>query len=450
MVFIKLESPYLPEVVSIVDATFSVQPPTNVRKLTFFSFTISFFIPNRRPLPILESEFIDLIDRRHSVKPPGNGLEYTVRYQDSTTNRIITQPLFVRLIDSESGQLIHYEGVTKNPDLQHVLLNHESACNRCTGMHKCGNQMGTPSDPVILKPNQLQFFVRCNQNCIRGTGAPMRSQTKRHFSIQVSSQTGILGTSLPIFVHNSSKVGCKVVLRQRNVSEKLVSKKGKSDIVASGKPCRKAASSEPIIKFISPNVALPGTTLTLIGENFIPHLEACFGNIIVPVEWFICGTALSVKVPADLAPGCVRVTLRDSKTNYVHSVAFTCKDSLAYRLRKLVSPQVGNLPSVGQSKLVQQIDQMVNFRSSTALQAEKTLPVSTLQYKFENVPTFSDAPFINQANLSLAHRFHPYSQLSRPVSHVVPPFSQTPSTIFQDQFNQSFIQFSDGTILQQI
>ena len=47
-------------------------------------------------------------------------------------------------------QIVSYEGMDKNPEMQRVLITHEIMCSRCCEKKSCGNRNETPSDPVII------------------------------------------------------------------------------------------------------------------------------------------------------------------------------------------------------------------------------------------------------------------------------------------------------------
>ena len=83
-----------------------------------------------------------------------------------------------------SGETIRYEGGDKNPEMCRVLLTHETMCSRCCEKKSCGNRNETPSDAVIVDKYFVKFFMKCNQNCLKGAGNP---RDVRRFQIAVLS-----------------------------------------------------------------------------------------------------------------------------------------------------------------------------------------------------------------------------------------------------------------------
>lgn len=206
----------------LLKTLFSKQPPTNVRKLSIFSFDLALYSHNReRQIHIVQAKCLGFFN----CEPTENGLHYAISYTDaqSNSNELATLSLFVRLVDSTTGIPIKYVGIDKNPDLQHALLTHDSACNRCSAAQKCKSQKETPADPILLGEGQLRLFTRANQNCVIGAGAPAKKDQRR-FCLEVStshsSASGVV-YSQPIFVHNSSKIG-RLTTKQLSTTTKKI------------------------------------------------------------------------------------------------------------------------------------------------------------------------------------------------------------------------------------
>ena len=64
----------------------------------------------------------------------------------------------------------------------------------------------------------------------------------------------------------------------------------------------------PILAFVSPSQALPGTLLTLIGSNFQPGIQVLFGDVIAQNVIYLDSSTIQVLAPAN-PPGPISITL---------------------------------------------------------------------------------------------------------------------------------------------
>ncbi|XP_054706960.1 transcription factor COE4-like [Uloborus diversus] len=176
------------------------------------------------------------------------------------------ESLYIRLVDSKSYELIRYEGQDGNPNMKRVLLTHESVCSRCNQNRSCGNKNETPSDPTIIDKHILKFFLKCNQNCLKGAGNP---RDNRRFRIAVSvspiriGQQNVLAYSDEIFVHNNSKH----------------SKKRKSSSFEI-----KGMEQYPKIDVVAPEKGHTLSKFVVAGENFIRGVKIYIDEYPVETE----------------------------------------------------------------------------------------------------------------------------------------------------------------------
>ena len=64
----------------------------------------------------------------------------------------------------------------------------------------------------------------------------------------------------------------------------------------------------PVLGFVSPSQALPGTLLTLIGSNFQPGIQVLFGDVIAQNVIYLDSSTIQVIAPAN-PPGPINITL---------------------------------------------------------------------------------------------------------------------------------------------
>ena len=183
---------------------FLIQPPSNVRKSNFFTFSFKLSDLNTNPIFVENCKF-----SRFSVSNENNGIIYScsLLFTDGSRRE---QELFVKMVDSVSDKLIGFDpssaaGLT--PEQQKVLVVHKTVCSRCNEGKTCGSEADNPSDPEIYDGgSSVQVFLKCNQNCMKG---PRKSKEPRRFKIVISTTDDTLGSSLYksqiLFIHNNSK-----------------------------------------------------------------------------------------------------------------------------------------------------------------------------------------------------------------------------------------------------
>eukprot|EP00094_Tigriopus_californicus_P007228 TCALIF_06958-PA protein Name:"Similar to coe2 Transcription factor COE2 (Danio rerio)" AED:0.05 eAED:0.05 QI:295/0.88/0.9/1/0.55/0.7/10/263/589 len=279
---------------------FTKQPPSNLRKSNFFHFMIQLYDRNGSPIEIEKTTFVKFID--DADDPEGNMLRNGIKYKVVLvfgSGYKEEQNLYVRLVDSNSKQVVEYEGSNhiRNPEMQRVLLTHEVICSRCCEKKSCGNRNETPSDPVICERFQLKFFLKCNQNCLKNAGNP---RDMRRFQVAVGTAfnfapPALVTMSENMFVHNNSKHGRK--------GKRLEGPTGLENNLY-------GSQMTPIIKALSPceGWVSGGQMAVVIGDNFFEGLQVYFGNTAVWSE-FITPHALRVNVPARHSTGTVDVTV---------------------------------------------------------------------------------------------------------------------------------------------
>jgi early B-cell factor len=124
----------------------------------------------------------------------------------------------------------------------------------------------------------------------------------RRFQVVISQQINVDGSLLAIsdnmFVHNNSKHG----RRTRRVDP--------SESVNTSGSSTGSTVSTPMIKAICPNEGpvTGGTTLVIIGENFIDGIQVLFGSVLIWPE-IITSNALKIQLPARHHAGPCDVTL---------------------------------------------------------------------------------------------------------------------------------------------
>ena len=272
---------------------FLIQPPSNVRKSNFFTFSFKLSDVNTNPIVVENCKF-----SRFSVNNENNGIIYScsLLFTDGSRTK---QDLFVKMVNSVSDKLISFDpssasGLT--PEQQKVLVVHKTVCSRCNEGKTCGSEADNPSDPVITDGgSSVQVFLKCNQNCMKGPG---KSKEPRRFKIVISTTDDTLGSSLCksqiLFIHNNSK---------HSRTKSFV--KSESD-----SKHRRDPKVYPRLVAVSPSEGwtMGGQTIVVIGENFRPGLRVLFGAIPVTCH-LISSHAARVMSPPRPEAGSVEVTL---------------------------------------------------------------------------------------------------------------------------------------------
>uniref|UniRef100_A0AC35U6U4 Transcription factor collier n=1 Tax=Rhabditophanes sp. KR3021 TaxID=114890 RepID=A0AC35U6U4_9BILA len=234
---------------------FEKQPPGNLRKSNFFHFVIALYDPHGQPVEIERTKFDGFVEKDKELdgEHSRNGIHYKVNllYPNGVRTE---QDLYVRLVDSASGQAIIYEGQDKNPEMCRVLLTHEVMCSRCCEKKSCGNRNETPSDPVVIDRFFLKFFLKCNQNCLKNAGNP---RDMRRFKVTIGTtprvDQHVLGMSEDMFVHNNSKHGRRTKRSESNDGpgqvDVTLSFKGKAFMRGSSGKFTYSALCEPAIDY---------------------------------------------------------------------------------------------------------------------------------------------------------------------------------------------------------
>eukprot|EP00795_Rhopilema_esculentum_P012291 gene12291-2937_t len=272
-------------------ATFEKHPPNNLRKSNFFHFVLALYDQNNNAVEIEKGTFVGFIEFSEDDKKNRNGIHYRLNLVFDGEARV-EQDIFIKLVNSQTREVIMYEGQDKNPEMCKVLLTHEVMCSRCCEKKSCGNRNETPSDPVVVDRFFVKFFMKCNQNCLKNAGNP---RDMRRFQVAVSTTPDlkeILALSENMFVHNNSKHG-------RRSSKRL-----------------EPLENPPLIKAMIPSEGWTsgGTQIIIIGENFFEGIQIIFGNCIVWSVEVFSATALRVVAPPRHMPGMVEVSMAfDSK-----------------------------------------------------------------------------------------------------------------------------------------
>ena len=283
------------DIFGVASAEFITQPPSNLRKSKFFNFTLKLVDRNQHPIEVEASSFLAFCDDESK-----NGVKYSLDILLPDKKTKVQQRLLVRLVDSVTKELVKYDTSTskiESPELQRVLVTHNAICSRCIEAKTCGHKIETPSNPVIISTGQLKFFLKCNQNCLKGPGNPSRSR-RFQLLISMTEEMDVLCLSQMIFVHNNSKhTKAKSYVNHNAVTED--------------------PKTFPKIHAISPceGWTMGGQTIIIIGDNFRQGLQVVFGSIPV-LSQFITNHAIRVQSPPGPAPGVVRVTLAIDNHQY--------------------------------------------------------------------------------------------------------------------------------------
>jgi len=280
---------------TIVGAEFVTQPPKSVRKSNFFNFTINLLNSNQQPVTVESASFLAFCEDETK-----NGVQYSLCLQMSDQIRV-KQRLLVRLVDSVTKELVRYDTNSRNTqssDLQRVLVTHRAICSRCSEGKVCGHKNETPSNPIIINDSQLKFFLKCNQNCVKGPGNPTSSR-RFQLLISLTEEMDVLCISQIMFVHNNSKHA-----KAKNY-------------VKTDNPTTEDPKTFPNIIAISPSEGwtMGGQTIIIIGDNFRQGLQVIFGSIPV-LSQVITSHAIRVQSPPVASPGAVPVTLALAQHQY--------------------------------------------------------------------------------------------------------------------------------------
>ena len=285
----ELVPPEADNFLGISTAQFTTQLPSNIRKSNFFNFSIRLYDSNKQLLVIESSSFISFCDE--GVR---NGVQYSVNLVLSDMTRV-QQRLFVRLVDSITKELVTFDSTSRNvqsQEMQRVLVTHRAVCSRCMEGRVCGNKNDTPTNPVISDNYDISFFLKCNQNCLKGPGNPKSSPRRFQLIISTSEEMDILCISKQLFVHNNSK-----------------HTKAKS-FIQTDDPLTKNPKTFPRIVAISPSEGwiMGGQTIVIVGDNFREGIQVIFGSHPV-LSQLISSHAVRVQSPPRAIPGKVEVTL---------------------------------------------------------------------------------------------------------------------------------------------
>eukprot|EP00092_Neocalanus_flemingeri_P008456 GFUD01009113.1.p1 GENE.GFUD01009113.1~~GFUD01009113.1.p1 ORF type:complete len:434 (-),score=116.96 GFUD01009113.1:49-1350(-) len=347
----------------ISGAEFTVQPPSNLRKSNFFNFTIKLYDSSQQQIAIESSTFISFCD-----EDARNGVQYSVNLLLADRSRV-QQRLFVRLVDSASKELVRYENTSRSiqsPELSRVLVTHRAICSRCAEDKICGNKGETPTSPVISNTYELKFFLKCNQNCLKGPGNP-RSSRRFQVIVSTTEEMDVLCISQNMFVHNNSK-----------------HTKAKS-FVNTDDPVAEDPKTFPRILAISPSEGwtMGGQTIVIIGDNFRQGLQVIFGSLPVYSQ-LISSHAIRVQSPPRSEPGMVEVTLALGCRQYditipgMFKYVSPAEPSLDYgfsRLFKLVPRYPGDPPRLSREEVLK--------RAADLAEAFYSLPVHGMQVETE-------------------------------------------------------------------
>ena len=276
-----------------ISGDFLVQPPSNVRKSNFFTFTFKLSDAHKNPIIVEKCKF-----SRFSDNNENNGVIYTcsLLFPDGSKSK---QELFVKMVNSVSNKLISLDPSSASglsSEQQKVLVVHKTICSRCNEGKTCGSEADNPSNPVISDGGtSVTVYMKCNQNCMKGPG---KTKEPRRFRLVISTTDDTLVSTLcmseVIFIHNNSK----------HTKTKSFAKT-ESDSHHPNDP-----KNYPRIIAISPSEGwtMGGQTIVVIGENFQTGLQVIFGSIPVTSQ-LISSHAVRVQSPPRSEAGAVEVTL---------------------------------------------------------------------------------------------------------------------------------------------
>ncbi|GFQ65196.1 transcription factor collier [Trichonephila clavata] len=216
----------------------------------------------------------------------------TTASRKDTYSYPVKKYLYVWLVDSETNELIRYEGKKNFDSLNRVLLIHSHYCERCVNnAQSCGNNTEKPKDPA---PNatktEWKFSMRFNQNCQTTSGNPT-DKKKRKFRLLVSlsdceSDRGVdVAISSAIVVHNNSK-------------------KTKDMLV---------------IENLLPEFGHPGSNLVITGRHFDKNVHVYVGGVPVSAIRLYNSTTLLHVILPDLGPSGPRSVVLKKKDRVTES-----------------------------------------------------------------------------------------------------------------------------------
>ncbi|XP_065920383.1 transcription factor unc-3-like isoform X2 [Dysidea avara] len=369
---------------------FYKQPPSHLRKSNFFSFKLMMHDMDSQPIEVDNAKFVDFIDATEEDRTFSNGLIYKFDMIFKNKNNIeerVENKLFVRLVDSQTKELVPFEGITKNPDMKRVLVTHEVICSRCSQSKSCGNKMVTPSNPVIVDKYYMQVFAKCNQNCVKIAGNPRDSRRFRVAVYCPNTLGGIdptyVALSDPMFVHNNSKYRSGIPQQPTTVPASKPPRLLR--VEQEDKDC------QPCIIRVFPNEGWTGggNDICIIGEKFIEGMQIIFGSQQVPCK-FISSNALSMTVPKRSLPGEVNITL------YVNGEHHCTKSPGVYKYLAIDEPNIedafeklGDLLNVSSKEFV--LQKAIEFIENAQIRSGTLLPNSHTAFNFPT-PSVSSLP----------------------------------------------------------
>ncbi|XP_063691813.1 transcription factor COE1-like [Bolinopsis microptera] len=270
----------------VSSVVFEQNPPANLRKSNFFSFVCKLFDANNQVLRVSSALCVGFIENNKDTKVLRNGVRYKLKIltQDGTEAE---DYIHVIVVDSESNEIVPFQGQDRNPSMTRVLLTHESICSRCAAKKSCGNKNDTPADPVIQDHTGLKVFLKCNQNCLINAGNP---RELRKFKLAISGTQDLSlnnwAYSSAMFVHNNSKHG------------RVTKSKSSPDCL-----------TDPSISLIWPQPGpLCGGRALIVGKNFAEDAHVLFGTTSIHSK-VITPDAIQIEVPPVSQSSVMMVTL---------------------------------------------------------------------------------------------------------------------------------------------
>ncbi|KAL5261990.1 hypothetical protein ACHWQZ_G007633 [Mnemiopsis leidyi] len=270
----------------VSSVVFEQNPPANLRKSNFFSFVCRLFDSSNQVLRISSALCVGFIENNKGTKVLRNGVRYKLNVV-TQDGKEVEDFIHVIVVDSDSNEIVPFQGQDRNPSMTRVLLTHESICSRCAAKKSCGNKNDTPADPVIQDQTGLKVFLKCNQNCLINAGNP---RELRKFKLAISGTQDLSchnwAFSSPMFVHNNSKHG------------RVTKSKSSPDSL-----------TDPSISLIWPQPGpLCGGRALIVGKNFAEDAHVLFGTTSVHSK-VITPDAIQIEVPPVSQNSVVMVTL---------------------------------------------------------------------------------------------------------------------------------------------
>ncbi|GBM43021.1 Transcription factor collier [Araneus ventricosus] len=270
---------------------FSQQPPACHRKSTFFSFKLDIKCKGLNYMTT-EAKFLGFVKDFGELENQ-NGLQYSFVYAwDGGYSYLIKKYFYVWLVDSETNELIKYEGKKNFDALNRVLLIHSHYCERCvSNAQSCGNNTEKPKDPTPNpKKTEWKFSMRFNQNCQTTSGNPT-DKKKRQFRLLVTmsdsdKDKGVeVARSNRIIVHNNSKKA--------------------KDMLA--------------IDNLLPQYGYPGSSLVVCGKYFDKDTTLFVGGKPVPTTRPANSTTILQAMLPDFGESCPMSVVLKKKDRFVES-----------------------------------------------------------------------------------------------------------------------------------